>query len=152
MRWAVCYFKNIHKLDSSSNNISRNQYTYLKVDCVWKHLICQHQVVIGKLLNKISKMWSNLSPFSSFTLINRNMIQCIFFLPSCCYLFIYLLFFVLFCCFFVCVFISFCLLLFVGLFRHLSISWQQNTVTVHSYKNVVQLRMANGIHLVVIRL
>lgn len=92
MRWAVCYFKNIHKLDSSSNNISRNQYTYLKVDCVWKHLICQHQVVIGKLLNKISKMWSNLSPFSSFTLINRNMIQCILF---CRLVVIYL--FTLFC-------------------------------------------------------
>lgn len=90
MRWAVCYFKNIHKLDSSSNNISRNQYTYLKVDCVWKHLICQHQVVIGKLLNKISKMWSNLSPFSSFTLINRNMIQCILFCRLVViYLFIY---------------------------------------------------------------
>lgn len=150
MRWAVCYFKNIHKLDSSRNNISRNQYTYLKVDCVSKHLICQHQVVIGKLLNKISKMWSNLSPFSSFTLINRNMIQCFSFCRLCCCLFIYLLFFVLFYCFFrVYVFISFYWLLFVGLFRHLFYLLK----TKYSYrKSLIQFRMANGIHLVVIRL
>lgn len=109
MRWAVCYFKNIHKLDSSSNNISRNQYTYLKVDCVWKHLICQHQVVIGKLLNKISKMWSNLSPFSSFTLINRNMIQCILFCRLVViYLFIYSFLFCSAVFFFVLLFFRVC--------------------------------------------
>lgn len=150
MRWAVCYFKNIHKLDSSSNNISRNQYTYLKVDCVWKHLICQHQVVIGKLLNKISKMWSNLSPFSSFTLINRNMIQCISFCRLCCCLFIYLLFFVLFCCFFMCVCFHF--ILFAAV-RGIISAFVYLLKTKYSYrKSLVQFRMANGIHLVVIRL